>query len=285
MKGRLLKLMCIISAVGFFAQVVGCASLFKNKYANLSIDTDPQEADIYIDGNRMGKTPLPIKLTHKKPLTVTLKKEGYEDKTYIINNHVGVGWIVLDVLGGIIPVVVDAVTNNWYTLDDESVKVLLDVKKIPNDEPKTLEAKGTSTHNKERTPPFLPTSIIPVNSQVVKVETTEVDKIDDSLKYTASEFNKRLTSDEGQLQSLYIIEEGPVLFAKWTSEKCYYLRSEVLELAFSLFKTYPRLETIKSINIERICGSDVKSYTISGSELRRFRDQKIDYDQFLNGIE
>lgn len=106
--------------------LVGCATLFKSKTAKLEIDSDPQGADIFINGNRMGKTPLPLKLSHKESVTITFKKEGYEDKTYIVNTKVGAGWVVLDILGGFIPVIVDAVSENWYSLDSKEVKVLLE---------------------------------------------------------------------------------------------------------------------------------------------------------------
>ena len=110
--------------------LIGCATLFKEKNKTVSFDLDPQGATVYIDGNRMGTTPMPLNLSNKKALTVTFKKEGYEDKTYIINTKIGAGWVILDCLGGFIPVVIDAVTENWYSLESDSVKVMLDVKKM-----------------------------------------------------------------------------------------------------------------------------------------------------------
>lgn len=108
---------------------IGCATLFKDKMKKIAFDSDPQGADIYIDGNRVGKTPMPMNLSNLKAVTVTFKKEGYEDKTYLINTKIGTGWIVLDCLGGFIPVIIDAATENWYSLDTDNVKVMLDVQK------------------------------------------------------------------------------------------------------------------------------------------------------------
>jgi hypothetical protein len=109
--------------------LVGCATLFKQKSRTVAFNSDPQGADIYINGNRMGKTPMPMNLSNLKAVTVTFKKEGYDDKTYIINTKVGGGWVVLDCLGGFIPVIIDAVTENWYNLDTDDVKVMLDVQR------------------------------------------------------------------------------------------------------------------------------------------------------------
>ncbi len=108
------------------SSLAGCATLFKSKNAVVKLDSDPQGAVVYINGNRMGRTPLPLKMSHKDPLTITFKKEGYEDKTYIINTKTAAGWVILDCLGGFIPVVIDAVTGNWTSLEETEVKVLLE---------------------------------------------------------------------------------------------------------------------------------------------------------------
>ena len=110
--------------------LVGCATLFKQKTKTVAFDSDPQGAEVYINGNRMGMTPMPLNLSNLKPVTVTFKKDGYEDKTYIINTKIGAGWIILDVLGGFIPVIIDAATENWYSLETDDVKVMLDIKKM-----------------------------------------------------------------------------------------------------------------------------------------------------------
>ena len=118
---------CIGLVVVF--SLVGCATLFKQKMKSVAFNSDPQGAEIYINGNRMGKTPMPMNLSNLKAVTVTFKKEGFEDKTYIINTKIGAGWVILDCLGGFIPVIIDAVTENWYNLDTDEVKVMLDVQK------------------------------------------------------------------------------------------------------------------------------------------------------------
>jgi hypothetical protein len=119
------KIFLIILSLVF---IYGCATIFKQKERVIPFNSDPQGAEIYINGNRMGKTPLPIRLSNLKPVTVTFKKEGFEDKTYIINSQVEAGWVILVIFGTFIPVIIDAVTNNWSNLDATEVKVLLDKK-------------------------------------------------------------------------------------------------------------------------------------------------------------
>jgi len=77
----------------------------------------------------MGNTPVRLKLESKKVYTIEFKKEGYETKTFSITNSVGVGWIILDVLGGLIPIVVDAATGAWYALDQDNINAILEKQK------------------------------------------------------------------------------------------------------------------------------------------------------------
>ena len=124
--GKAPKVLIVLLCCVLTFSLIGCATIFKHKNRTVAFDSDPQGAQIYINGNRMGKTPMPMILSNLKAVTVTFKKEGYEDKTYIINTKVGGGWVVLDVLGGLIPVLIDACTENWYNLETSDVKVLLD---------------------------------------------------------------------------------------------------------------------------------------------------------------
>ncbi len=103
-----------------------CATLFKGSTDDVSFSSEPSEAKVYVNGNLLGKTPVQLELKSKNSYTIEFKKEGYETKTVLLNNSVGAGWIILDVLGGIIPVIIDAATGNWYELDQEHVNAVLE---------------------------------------------------------------------------------------------------------------------------------------------------------------
>jgi len=93
--------------------------------------SEPSSADVLIDGQSSGKTPLTLKLIQKHDYTVTFRAPGHEDRTYRMNNHVGAAWIILDILGGVIPVVIDAATGSWYSLEDSSVHGVLTASTMP----------------------------------------------------------------------------------------------------------------------------------------------------------
>src|SRR5579862_3047555 len=95
----------------------GCATLFGGSHqSDISFGSEPAGADVLVDGSRVGTTPANVEINSTKSHVVTLKKAGYQDATCMLDTSVGAGWIVLDVLGGVIPIVIDAVTSNWNGL-------------------------------------------------------------------------------------------------------------------------------------------------------------------------
>ncbi len=118
--------------IGFLVAVVlfnGCATIFSGSKNDVSFSSDPSGASIYIDGMLMGKTPLLIELSKKREHHVEFRLEGYEPGPRLITHSVGAGWVILDVLfGGLIGIVVDAVTGSWYSLDDHHVHATLEKK-------------------------------------------------------------------------------------------------------------------------------------------------------------
>ncbi len=109
--------------------LIGCASIFKGTSTNVDFSSDPYGAKVYVNGNLIGTTPVKLKLESKKTYNIEFKKEGFDTKTFTITNHVGAGWIILDILGGLIPVVVDAATGAWYDLDQDNINAILEKQK------------------------------------------------------------------------------------------------------------------------------------------------------------
>ena len=113
----------IASLVIFLA---GCAAIFKGNSSKLDTNSDPKGAKVYVDGNYMGETPIRLKLESKRTYNIEFRKDGFKSKSYNITNHVGGGWIVLDVLCGLVGVIVDAATGAWYDLDQKNINAVLE---------------------------------------------------------------------------------------------------------------------------------------------------------------
>jgi len=95
----------------------GCAALFNGKTTPVQMNSNPVGAEVLVDGTRVGTTPMSVDLSNDQTHTVTFRIVGLSPVTCVLNRKVGVGWVVLDVLGGLIPVIIDAATGSWYELD------------------------------------------------------------------------------------------------------------------------------------------------------------------------
>ena len=115
----------IVSIALVALPALGCATLFNSGTKAVSFGSTPSEAEVWIDGALRGMTPISLDLDNHRSTTVTFRKDGYRDVSCALNAGVGVGWVILDVLGGLIPVIVDAATGAWKSLDSEVCNVVL----------------------------------------------------------------------------------------------------------------------------------------------------------------
>jgi hypothetical protein len=103
----------MLLSLSLSAPLSGCAAVIGRKQKDFDLHSVPQGADVYLDGNRLGTTPVKVNLSNQKEHTFVYKKEGYKDATCTLSKGTGAGWVVLDVLVGLVPVVIDAATNSW----------------------------------------------------------------------------------------------------------------------------------------------------------------------------
>ena len=118
-------ILTITSILTLTILITGCATLFAPKTHPLAVSSEPHGAEVYVNGFKMGTTPVKLSLKADKSYTIEFRKEGYESVARVVNTKVGAGWIVLDVLGGFIPVIIDAATGAWNKLDQDVVNAAL----------------------------------------------------------------------------------------------------------------------------------------------------------------
>ena len=119
------KVVSVFLLFSFIFLISSCATLFKGTTEEVNFNSDPQRAEVWVNGIKMGETPVALKLESKKTYAIEFKKEGFEPRTYTITNHVGAGWVILDVLAGLVGVIVDAATGAWYSLDQKNINAVL----------------------------------------------------------------------------------------------------------------------------------------------------------------
>lgn len=102
-----------------------CAAIFKGTTDTVIFDSGPERAEVWINESYRGTTPLKLELKSKEEYDIEFRMEGYETRSYHIDNNVGVGWIILDILGGLVPIIIDAATGAWYSLDQKNINAVL----------------------------------------------------------------------------------------------------------------------------------------------------------------
>jgi hypothetical protein len=111
--------------VAFASLLTGCATLFAPKTHPLALSSEPYGAEVYLNGARMGTTPVTLDLKADQNYVVEFRKDGYMPVSHLVNTKVGAGWVILDIMGGLVPIIVDAATGAWNKLDQEAINATL----------------------------------------------------------------------------------------------------------------------------------------------------------------
>lgn len=120
------KTITIVTLIVMVVSLTGCAAIFTGGRGKVKADSTPSGAEVFVNGEKMGQTPCVIRLKTKAEYTLVIKKEGYKDQSFKITNKVGAGWVILDVIFGLLPVVVDAVTGSWYVFNEKNFNAQLE---------------------------------------------------------------------------------------------------------------------------------------------------------------
>jgi hypothetical protein len=94
----------------------GCATVFSSSTQQVQMTSTPPGAEVMIDGVPIGRTPM-IATLHKNKAYLVSFRSGNQVTTCTLTKSVGAVWIVLDILFGFVPLIVDAITGDWYSLD------------------------------------------------------------------------------------------------------------------------------------------------------------------------
>ncbi len=118
------KIGMVVAALSL-SSLSACGALFNGGPANVTVNSNPAGAEVWVDGTSRGVTPATLQLSKNQNHTVTLRRPGYQETTVTLNRKVSGTYVILDVLGGLIPIIVDAATGSWYVLDTKEVDVNL----------------------------------------------------------------------------------------------------------------------------------------------------------------
>jgi hypothetical protein len=109
-----------VLAVFSLPLLAGCAAVLGTKQKEFDLRSDPAGAEVYLDGTRIGTTPALVKLSNMKEHTFVFRKEGFKETSCTLTRGTGGGWVIFDVLTGLVPIVIDAATNSWSQTQGKS---------------------------------------------------------------------------------------------------------------------------------------------------------------------
>ena len=105
-------------------------------------------------------------------------------------------------------------------------------------------------------------------------------KVDSALENVASEFRGRLAYYDGQILSLMLSDNR--IKAEWSSQKCDYLKPEIVDLAISINKGY--INTVSAIEIERTLIQKQKNLRLAVQNLANINQEKLAILSFLKAL-
>ncbi len=103
----------------------GCATIIHGSVQDIDIASSPDDAEVWVDGARLGKTPTRLTLKRGDAHVISLQKEGFKESSVKIDKQVS-SWIIGNIIfGGLIGCGIDFISGGAYDLKPERVDVNL----------------------------------------------------------------------------------------------------------------------------------------------------------------
>jgi hypothetical protein len=101
--------------------VAACASIIHGTHQDVGISSNPTAAQVTVDGQTTGTTPVVAHLTRKDNHIVRIELPGYKPYETTLTRKVS-GWVWGNIVfGGLIGLAVDAISGGLYNLTPEQV--------------------------------------------------------------------------------------------------------------------------------------------------------------------
>lgn len=105
--------------------ILGCATIIHGSKQDVGVSSSPTSANVIVDNQSMGQTPMTATLSRKDHHTVRIELEGYQLYETRLTRKAS-GWVFGNIIfGGIPGLIVDAITGGLYKLTPEQVEAEL----------------------------------------------------------------------------------------------------------------------------------------------------------------
>lgn len=103
----------------------GCATIMQGTTQDVGVSSQPTKAEVTIDGQQRGTTPLVADLKRKDTHTIRIDMDGYQPYEVTLTKSAS-GWVWGNIVfGGFIGLAVDAISGGLYKLSPAQVEAQL----------------------------------------------------------------------------------------------------------------------------------------------------------------
>jgi hypothetical protein len=103
----------------------GCASIVKGTTQAIPVSSDPTGADVKLDGNKVGQTPVSVEAKRKNDHLITIEKDGYQPESVAITRNIGGAVYGNIIAGGLVGWGVDSISGAEYNLSPKTINLTL----------------------------------------------------------------------------------------------------------------------------------------------------------------
>lgn len=103
----------------------GCGLLASGTTTIVPIRSEPSGAEVWVDGVRVGETPLRVALRSEEPHRVELRRSGFVPRALQFEPVIDASYVILDVATVFVGLLIDAATGGYYELRPDRLAVRL----------------------------------------------------------------------------------------------------------------------------------------------------------------
>ncbi|MBI5471343.1 MAG: PEGA domain-containing protein [Ignavibacteriae bacterium] len=104
---------------------IGCGTIIHGTMQDITINSTPANAALWVDGVEMGKTPATVNLRRKDEHQIRVVKEGYRDLEVKVESNTNGALFGNILFGGLIGCIVDLSNGAAYSLSPDEITINL----------------------------------------------------------------------------------------------------------------------------------------------------------------
>lgn len=137
-----LKLIATTALLAVAALQTGCATIIKGDQQPLSVNSNVEGAELFLDGAKIGETPYIGTVERKKEMAILeVKKDGYSSKRVVLDSTIEPVFWVNIISGGVFGSTTDYVSESMFKFAPATLNV--DLEKESASAESTEEEKGS----------------------------------------------------------------------------------------------------------------------------------------------